>query len=146
MVNSDRIEALLAQLDEYVAQLRELAGYPEPELVGDRVRLNATKYSLVVAIEICLDIAGHLVTREGWRRPRDYADTFAVLGEAGVIDTAFAATLGEMAHFRNRLVHLYAEVDAARIYQILQNDLSDFGRFEAAVLDYVAGRTRPKNS
>jgi len=34
-----------------------------------------------------------------------------------------------MAKFRNRLVHLYWEVDDAELYQILRENLSDLDRF-----------------
>ena len=39
-----------------------------------------------------------------------------------------------MAKFRNRLVHLYWELDDRQLYDILQNRLDDFKKF----LDYIA--------
>ncbi|MBS1250816.1 MAG: hypothetical protein MAG431_02412 [Chloroflexi bacterium] len=38
-----------------------------------------------------------------------------------------------MAGLRNRLVHLYWEVDESILYTILQNDLDDFDQFKAYV-------------
>ena len=41
----------------------------------------------------------------------------------------FLPTARQMVRFRNRLVHLYWEVDDEIVYQILQNNLADFDRF-----------------
>jgi uncharacterized protein YutE (UPF0331/DUF86 family) len=45
------------------------------------------------------------------RSPEDYGDTFKVLDEGGILDEEFATKLVSMARFRNRLVHLYWDVD-----------------------------------
>jgi len=42
-----------------------------------------------------------------------------------------------MTGMRNRLVHLYWEVDAIVLYDILQSNLSDFDRFKAYVYGYM---------
>jgi uncharacterized protein YutE (UPF0331/DUF86 family) len=38
-----------------------------------------------------------------------------------------------MARFRNRLVHLYWQVDDALVYTYLQDSLADLGRYAAAI-------------
>jgi uncharacterized protein YutE (UPF0331/DUF86 family) len=43
-----------------------------------------------------------------------------------------------MVQFRNRLVHLYWEVDEEIVYAILQNNLDDFDIFARYILDYMA--------
>jgi uncharacterized protein YutE (UPF0331/DUF86 family) len=42
-----------------------------------------------------------------------------------------------MASFRNRLVHLYAEIDPKEVYRFLQNDIADFGLFARCIVDYL---------
>ncbi len=44
-----------------------------------------------------------------------------------------------MVQFRNRLVHLYWEVDAEVIYDILQRNLEDFEIFTKQILKYLPG-------
>jgi uncharacterized protein YutE (UPF0331/DUF86 family) len=39
---------------------------------------------------------------------------------------------------RNRLVHLYWEVDDALLFNFLQNDLSDFDQFIYFIENYLA--------
>lgn len=61
--------------------------------------------------------------------PEDYADTFQVLCEHGAIDKEFIVYLKNMAKFRNRLIHLYWEVDDQQVYDILQTRIDDFKTF-----------------
>jgi uncharacterized protein YutE (UPF0331/DUF86 family) len=100
-------------------------------------RLGGVKYYLQVAVECCIDAANHLIARENWRAPASYADSFAVLAEQGVIPADFLAKARRMTGMRNRLVHLYWDVDAATVYQTLQQDLDDFDRFKAVVYAYI---------
>jgi uncharacterized protein YutE (UPF0331/DUF86 family) len=60
------------------------------------------------------------------------------MAEKGAFDEQFTATLIQMARFRNRLVHIYWEVDDNELYRIIQTRLPDiktflenFGRFIA---------------
>ena len=51
------------------------------------------------------------------------------MAEAGVFENDFSRELRNMAKFRNRLVHLYWEVDDKQVYEILRNRLDDFKMF-----------------
>ncbi len=128
----------LRRLQEYTGYLRQLARTPRDAFVSDFVRLGSAKYYLQVAIEACLDLAQYLIARRGWRTPQSYADTFVVLAEQGIIPDDFLPVLRRMAAFRNRLVHLYWDVDADTIHHVLQKDLGDFDRY-AALLSAAIG-------
>ena len=107
-------ERLLARLDRVGAELQRLRSQAErgrEALRGDATQLDAAKYRLVVAIEACLDGAQHVVASEGLRRPSGLADTFVVLGEAGLLTPPTVAAARRMAGFRNVLVHGYAHVN-----------------------------------
>jgi uncharacterized protein YutE (UPF0331/DUF86 family) len=67
--------------------------------------------------------------------PEDYADTFRVMAEVGTITENFSEELIKMAKFRNRLVHIYWEINDKQLYQILQNNLDDLKK----LLDSIAG-------
>jgi uncharacterized protein YutE (UPF0331/DUF86 family) len=60
-----------------------------------------------------------------------------ILAENGVITADFVRTTRQMVGMRNRLVHLYWEIDAETIYETLQNNLGDFERFEESVQGYL---------
>jgi uncharacterized protein YutE (UPF0331/DUF86 family) len=137
MVSPDKIEGIFRSLDAYVKILDALRQLPKAELLADAARLGGAKYYLQVAIECCVDIANHLIARQRWRAPKSHADSFAILAENGVISAEFLLTTRQMVGMRNRLVHLYWEVDAETVYETLQNNLPDFDRFKAAMYAYL---------
>jgi len=134
LVSPERIEEKFRRLQEYLAVLRELRGVPAQDLLGDLVRLGSIKYYLQVSIESCIDVAQHVIASEGFRPPNDHADTFTVLAERGILQREFAERLRRMAKFRNRLVHLYGEIDDQHVVRVLVEDLGDFDLFRDLIL------------
>jgi uncharacterized protein YutE (UPF0331/DUF86 family) len=99
--------------------------------------VESAKHLLQVSIECCLDIAHHIVADEGYRTPTDYFDTFVVLSENDILPAAFMPTLRQMVSFRNRIVHLYWDVDDATVYRILQENLGDFEIYIGHILHFA---------
>jgi len=137
MINYSKLEGMFRRLDEYLTHLQVLAQVAPEQLTADAIRLGAAKYYLQIAIECCVDIANYIIARQNWRAPRSLADSFAVLVENGILPTAFEPTARRMAGLRNRLVHLYWEVDADTLCDTLRNNLTDFERFKAAIHRYL---------
>jgi uncharacterized protein YutE (UPF0331/DUF86 family) len=137
MVDPQVIEGLFRNLDSYLVPLRQLALSSAKEFAADPIRLGAAKYYLQVSIECCIDIANHIIARQRLRAPETYADSFAVLAEQQIIDPEFLPTAQKMVRMRNRLVHLYWQVDADILHATLQNNLGDFDRFKAYILDFL---------
>ena len=137
MVNPEKVVWLIEKLREYVAQLNQLKKLPKDILVKQFTNVNSAKYLFQVAIECCLDIGNHVVASEGFRSPYDYKDIFKVLNENKIIPDNFLDTAVSMAKFRNRLVHLYWEVDSDKIFGFLQNNLGYFDEYIKYILDYI---------
>jgi len=72
------------------------------------------------------------------RVPESYAETFKVLAEANVIEEELSKRLMEMAKFRNRLVHIYWEVDDELIYSIIKEDINDVEEFLASYTRFLS--------
>ena len=96
---------------------------------NDPHKVASAKYNFIVAIKAIIDICNHLISRNGYRVPEDYADTFRVLAENKILPAELTATLIKMAKFSNRLVHLYWKIDVDFLFTILQNNLEDFSPF-----------------
>ena len=60
-----------------------------------------------MAIEACLDLAGHIISYEGFREPLDNKDCFQVLQENDLFSIELVDRLKRMAQFRNVVVHDY---------------------------------------
>jgi len=135
--NEDTIRHLSSELVGALNDLRELAALPQGDFLADPHKIASAKYNFIVAIEAAVDIGNHLISKNRWRTPEDYADTFRVLGEEGVFEAPFVGELIRMARFRNRLVHLYWKVDNQEVYRILTTRLDDLERFIRDIGQYL---------
>ena len=139
MVNFDKIISKFEMLDQFLKVLRNISQNDLNTFLRDPVLIGSMRYYLQVSIECCLDVASHVISSERFRAPKDYADSFKVLEEENIIDTNLAHKLRQMAKFRNRLVHLYGEIDDRAVHQIASKDLGDIENFKAAILNRFAG-------
>ena len=90
---------------------------------------ESAKYLFVKVTEAAIDICNHIARMRGGRAPKDYADCVAILEELDVISSDLAKRLKRMARFRNLIVHLYWQVDDAKVYEIIQRDLADLEEY-----------------
>jgi uncharacterized protein YutE (UPF0331/DUF86 family) len=132
--NEDKIAKLVSEMRKAVSRLKSLGALDENDFLNDPDKIGSAKYNFIVVIESAIDICNHLISRNGYRIPEDYADTFQVLAEQKVFDEAFAEDLKNMGKFRNRLVHLYWEINDGQVYEILKTRMNDFKMF----LDKIA--------
>ena len=112
MVDCGPLAALLTRIGVELGHLRRLSALTDDELLCDPDRLPAVKYRFVVSIEASIDASRHVALSQGLRAATSFADSFVVLGEAGILEAELVGRLKDMAGFRNLLVHGYAHVDA----------------------------------
>jgi len=70
-------------------RLEDLRKLSEEEFAADPHKVASAKYNLIVAIEGAVDLSNHIISKNGFRTPEDYADTFRVMEEKGVFDAEF---------------------------------------------------------
>jgi uncharacterized protein YutE (UPF0331/DUF86 family) len=121
----DIIERNLKEIDEI---LKEEINYRN-EL--------ALKHALLEIIEACFDIANHIISVLGLRRPLSYSDIFEVLKENKIINENLAKRLKEMAKFRNFLVHRYPFVQKEKLIEIAKYNLKDVKEFIKSILKFL---------
>ena len=137
MVDALTILRKLSQLQEFTAQLREYQAVTAGQYAAEWKTQRIIERTLQMAIEVCLDVAGHIISDKGYRIPNSYADTFAVLFENRVIDEKLLSALEKMARCRNFIVHNYDKIDAEIIVGILKKNLPDFEAFKTAALSVL---------
>ncbi|TVR36964.1 MAG: DUF86 domain-containing protein [Nitriliruptor sp.] len=128
-VDTERLRSLLDRLRDTEKELRRLRSVGAEALRDDIDRMNSVKYLFVVAAEIAIDTGQHIIAAEALDAPGTFADVFRVLGDTGWLSTDLAETFGDIARFRNLLVHGYADVDDDRVLQILSDRLDDLTAF-----------------
>ena len=137
MVDRDLLLRKLADLDQYLGQVSEYRDITIDQYRGDWKTQRIVERTLQMAIELCVDIANHIIADRGLRVPATYSEAFDVLGEAGLLDAARRDVMIRMSKFRNVIVHDYARVDPTIVVQILREHLEDFTRFKAAALKWI---------
>lgn len=140
MVRPDKVEGILSNLKGNVEKLVRLAALSREDFLADFTKVESAKHLFQVSVECCLDVSNHIIASERFRSPQNYAESFEILTEQGIFPQTFLPTLRRMVQFRNRLVHLYWEIEAEIIYDILQKNLGDFDIFVKHILSYMAGQ------
>ncbi|MBP8639084.1 MAG: DUF86 domain-containing protein, partial [Dictyoglomi bacterium] len=138
MVDKNLILRKISELEEYITQLEELKDVTVEEYSKDWKIQRAVERTLQIAIELCVDIANHIISDEGWRVPVSYSDTFKVLKENKVIDNELFSIMERMARFRNIIVHNYDKLDQTIILDILKKNLEDFMKYRDSILKWLA--------
>ena len=128
---------LVSELRKSVRRLKILSRIEKEELIGDPDKMASAKYHFIVAIESCIDMCNHIISKNSFRVPEDYADTFRVMSEEGALEKEKLNDLVAMAKFRNRLVHLYWEVNNDQLHEILLSRLGDFGMVLTSISSYL---------
>jgi uncharacterized protein YutE (UPF0331/DUF86 family) len=134
MVSIEKVILKFQRLDEFLSVLAKISKTSKDDFLTDKILIGSTKYYLQVSIECCLDVANQIIASERFRAPRDYSDTFMVIQEEGLISTELGGRLRQMAKFRNRLVHLYGEIDDAYVYEYIKRDLKDIEEYKQVII------------
>jgi uncharacterized protein YutE (UPF0331/DUF86 family) len=130
----------IAELEEYFGQIGEYSDISAGEYSKNWKTQRIVERTLQMMIEICVDIASHIVSDEGFRVPKSYADTFKVLYENKVVKKDLFDRMERMAKFRNILVHQYDRVDAEIVVNILNTHLDDFLLYKDAIINLLKNK------
>lgn len=131
MTDADLIAKKLAFIETCVRELREIA---RPERIGQDLREERfIAHTLQLAIQAALDVASHIVSDRRLGEPNTNRQLFDLLARDGWLTTALGPTLGNMAGFRNILVHGYQDVDNAILRDVAEHRLDDLLAFVEAI-------------
>ena len=133
MVDRARISRLLETLSDYRERLDALRTLPADEYTGDQAL--AGRYLVQASAQICIDLANHVIASSGWRAPTDFRDAFTVLEEHDVLAPELAERMRALAGLRNRLVHMYEEIDDRIIHAALTEGLIELTEYARAIAD-----------
>ncbi len=106
-------------------KLKALGRLPRDEFAVESNFVQVQFY-LRRALEGVFHISAHILSRIPGGRATEYKQIAVRLGETGIVDRDFAnVKLKQMAGYRNRLTHFYADVTPEEIQQVLAHDLDD---------------------
>ncbi len=137
MVDPDLILRKLADLDLYLRQVSEFRAITVESYRADWKTQRIVERTLQMAIEVCADVANHVIADRGLRVPTTYAESFEVLEQGGLLDSKLREVMVRMAGFRNVLVHEYTRIDEQIVIRILRQHLDDLRSFKDAASNWV---------
>ena len=132
-VDREKVRTKIQFLRESLVQLERIRSLGEEAFLSDPILQAAAVRYLQVGIEAMLDIASHVIAREGLGTPETYRQSMEILLQNGTLPTDRAEAFLAMIGFRNRVVHLYESVDPKEVARVLQGGLNDFEAFISAV-------------
>lgn len=137
MVDKPLVQRKLTLLQE---KKKETEGYKIADLKDFKMKgymQKAVEKMLQEMIEICMDVAKHIIADEGLRIPEDGRDSFDVLTEQNILSSQTSEMMKKMVGFRNIIVHLYEKTDIEIVYGLYKNHLGDFDLFSKEILEYT---------
>jgi uncharacterized protein YutE (UPF0331/DUF86 family) len=99
----------------------------------DILVLNLTR-----SVQLCVDIASHIIAASSEAAPASMGEAFATLARMGVIDDTTATNLRRAVGFRNIAVHNYDKVDWNIVHAICVRQLDDFRAFASKIGTFLA--------
>ena len=134
-------EKVLASKARFVREaLKGIASLPlgsESELLEDPRMLAAGESFLRRGLEALLDLGRHILAKGFGVAAAEYKGVPRGLFQHGVLGETEAELLTRMAGYRNRLVHLYDEVDASELYRVLTEHTEDLADLLEVLLSWV---------
>lgn len=134
MVDKLLLGRKLAEMEVYLGQAKGYSRISVAAYKNDWKTQRIIERTLQILIELCIDIANHLISDKAMRLPTGYADTFKVLMENKVISKNLFKNMEKMAKFRNVIVHQYEKIDPVIVVSILHKNLDDFEKYKKAIV------------
>lgn len=141
----EKLITQLRLLKNYTDILKKIKIEEKKSFLEDEILHGAAERYLQLAIESCINIGNRILSIEQFNynlnTPQTYADIFENLYQAEILERDFSNNLKNMAKFRNKLVHVYWEIDHGFVYELLQNNLDDILKFMNIISIYIKNKS-----
>jgi uncharacterized protein YutE (UPF0331/DUF86 family) len=135
--NKEKIIKIKSEIQASISLLEDLKKISLDDFSKDKHKISSAKYNFIICIEGMIDLGNHLISQNNLGTPADYADSFRILSNEGIVTESLLSELIKAARFRNRLVHIYWEVDENELYNILQTGLNDIKLFLKLFFEFI---------
>lgn len=129
------VERKLDSLRRCLQRVEERCPASPEALAEDMDAQDIVSLNLTRAVQLCVDLAAHLLTDLGGPPPESMGATFSSLAKAGVLPEDIAMRLRRAVGFRNLAVHNYDEIDWRIVHAIATTHLDDFRVFARHIAD-----------
>jgi len=123
------ILAKLESLQHCVERIQSRMPSTVESLVEDYDLQDIISINLERAVQLCVDIAAHILADRNAPTPNSMAACFDELRKEGYLPEAVANQLKKAIGFRNISVHAYQDIDWSIVFSIVTTRLTDFSDF-----------------
>lgn len=131
------VQSKLEIIPENIEKLELLRGKDYQEFCADFRNIDSTLHRLQTSIQALVDIGSYVIAQLGLRTPGSSAEVVEILAGAGLIDRKDEERYISMIQFRNRVVHVYNNIDAEVLYGILREEMDDIRLFYRTLLETI---------
>ena len=129
VIDRDMISAKLILMRKMLRDLEPYGNYKFLQYQQDKDAKYKVERNMHLLVECSSDILNHVLADRGLPPADSYADTFVQAGLAKLLDAKLAEKLVQSAKMRNRLVHLYSDIDDKVVFDSIKYYLQDFVAF-----------------
>lgn len=137
VIDKKLIHRKLKALQNYLSRLEKIRGLDYEAFLSDDRNYALAEHYLQLSVETVLDVCRHLVVALELKTPDDSHGLLPELGKAGILSKKFVERNLQMPGFRNRLVHVYEDIDHEKTYGYLQEHLDDLKDFTRQISQYL---------
>lgn len=137
MVNRTLLAQKLGELADRIARVREHTASNASHLHDNRDAFELVSFNLMLAVQVCADIASHIIADESWPPASSLGDSFLRLEQHGVISAANANALRQAVGLRNIVAHGYGSIDYDRVEYAATAGIDDLSQFAQAVAGWA---------
>ncbi|MCB1324691.1 MAG: DUF86 domain-containing protein [Spirochaetales bacterium] len=117
---SEKMLQKIGRLRETLELLRGLSSDCRDRIRSDALYRGALLHYLYVLADGVVSLAEMLIGERGLRPPQTYREAIVRLGEAGILEPAFASDFSRIAGFRNFVAHNYDTLDEEIVCGLLE--------------------------
>ena len=128
-MDADVIGAKIETLRRCIARVEARCPSTAAVLAQDVDAQDIVALNLSRAVQLCVDLALHRISRGGDAAPATMGGAFDTLAANGTLGIDLAKHMKSAVGFRNLAVHQYEAMDWAIVHAICTRHLSDFRRF-----------------
>jgi uncharacterized protein YutE (UPF0331/DUF86 family) len=132
-MDQEIISAKLESLRRCIERIKDKTPSSAETLIEDIDLQDILSINLERAVQICVDLASHIIAESDIPAAASMAESFELLCRLDLITPELAARMKNAVGFRNVAVHAYQQINWKIVYAIITTRLSDFVDYAGAI-------------
>lgn len=131
---------VLTKLDfmiKYLDSLKCFESVTLEEYIDDYNKQLVVERLLQLIIQVAIDINRYFLKQLEVEQPETNFEIFIEVGRRGIIAMELAEQLAPSGSLRNRLVHMYEEIDPVKVHEAIQKTLQTYRIYQRQVTNYL---------